>query len=174
MASIPELTQAPRAKEAPGAEDPPVWDSDGAATSVHAAARRARLDLAWTASQLSVPRTQGHRLPARSTSPRPPGPPCPASSPRPTATSARPGRGRRCCWRCRRSSPRSRSASAIVQRGVKPGNDNRPAEQPVAIVTAKKPRGRKAAWTDDGQETPPEIKALIERMMLGRGPGSST
>jgi hypothetical protein len=43
-----------------------------------------------------------------------------------------------------------------------------------AIVTARKPRGRKAAWVDDGRETPPEIKALIERMMLGRGPGSST
>ena len=57
---------------------------------------------------------------------------------------------------------------------MKAGNDNRPVEQPVAIVTAKKPRGRKAAWVDDGQETPPEIKALIERMMLGRGPGSST
>ena len=68
----------------------------------------------------------------------------------------------------RKSDPRP-----IVQR-AKAGNDNRPAEQPVAIVTAKKPRGRKAAWGDDGQETPPEIKALIERMMLGRGPGSST
>ena len=69
---------------------------------------------------------------------------------------------------------RSKAASASVPRGVKPGNDNRSVEQPVAIVTAKKPRGRKAAWGDDGQETPPEIKALIERMMLGRGPGSST
>jgi hypothetical protein len=43
----------------------------------------------------------------------------------------------------------------------------------VAFVTAKKPLGRKAAWVDDGGETPPEIKALIERMMLGRGRGGS-
>jgi hypothetical protein len=66
--------------------------------------------------------------------------------------------------------------SCIGQRPArrKPSNDNRSAKQPAAIVTAKKPRGRKAAWTDDGQETPPEIKALIQRMMLGRGPGSST
>ena len=42
--------------------------------------------------------------------------------------------------------PRSKAASASVPRGVKPGNDNRPAEQPAAIVTARKPRGRKAAW----------------------------
>jgi hypothetical protein len=46
--------------------------------------------------------------------------------------------------------PRSKAASASVPRGVKPGNDNRPVEQPVAIVTARKPRGRKAAWTGDG------------------------
>ena len=59
-------------------------------------------------------------------------------------------------------------------RHAQPGNDNRLAKQPVPIVTAKKPSGRKVAWTDDGSETPPEIKALIKRIMLGRGPGSST
>jgi hypothetical protein len=57
---------------------------------------------------------------------------------------------------------------------VKPCNDDRSLEQPAAIVTARKPRGRKAAWVDDGGETPPEIKALIERMMLGRGRSNST
>jgi hypothetical protein len=46
-------------------------------------------------------------------------------------------------------------------------NDRKP-----AIVTTK-PKVRRKAWADDGRETLPEIKALIERMMLGRGPGSS-
>jgi hypothetical protein len=41
-------------------------------------------------------------------------------------------------------------------------------------VQAAKPKGRRKVWADDGQETPLEIKALIGRMMLGRGPGSST
>ena len=35
---------------------------------------------------------------------------------------------------------------------------------------ADKPRGRRKVWAADGQETPSEIKALIGRMMLGRGP----
>jgi hypothetical protein len=42
-------------------------------------------------------------------------------------------------------------------------------------VQATKPKGRRKVWVDDGQqETEPEIKALIERMMLGRGPSNST
>jgi hypothetical protein len=55
--------------------------------------------------------------------------------------------------------------SVSVGRGVKPSNDNRSVEQPVAIVTAKKPRGRKATWTDDGAETPENVKAFLARMM---------
>jgi hypothetical protein len=56
--------------------------------------------------------------------------------------------------------PRSKAASATVPRGVKPGNDNRPVEQPAAaIVTAKKPRGRKAAWIDDDGKTPPKSRS---------------
>jgi hypothetical protein len=62
--------------------------------------------------------------------------------------------------------PRSKAASASVTRGVKPGNDNRPAEQLAAIVTAKKPRGRKAVWTDDGAETPESVKAFLARMAV--------
>jgi len=66
---------------------------------------------------------------------------------------------------------RSQAASASVPRGVKPGNDNRPAEQPaVAIVTAKNPRGPKAAWTDDGSETPESVKAFLARMVRPGGP----
>jgi hypothetical protein len=63
----------------------------------------------------------------------------------------------------------------IVQR-AKAGNDNRPVEQPVAIVTAKKPRGRKAVWTDDGAETPESVKAFLARMVRRGGslpPGAS-
>ena len=66
--------------------------------------------------------------------------------------------------------PRSKAASASVTRGVKPGNDNRPVEQPAAIVTAKKPRGRKAAWADDGAETPESVKAFLARMVRPGGP----
>jgi hypothetical protein len=28
-----------------------------------------------------------------------------------------------------------------------------------------KPQGRRKAWVDDGQETPPEIKAFLARLM---------
>jgi hypothetical protein len=63
---------------------------------------------------------------------------------------------------------RSKAAPAIVQRDVTPGNDDRPAGPKSRIVQAAKPKGRHKAWVDDGQETPLEIKALIERMMLGR------
>ena len=52
---------------------------------------------------------------------------------------------------------------------MKAGNDNRPVEQPVAIVTAKKPRGRKATWTDDGAETPESVKAFLARMVRPGG-----
>jgi len=48
---------------------------------------------------------------------------------------------------------------------VKPGNDNRLPEQTAAIVTARKPRGRKAAWVDDGAETPESVKAFLARMI---------
>jgi hypothetical protein len=44
-----------------------------------------------------------------------------------------------------------------------PANDDRKS----AIVTAKSKRLR--TWADDGQETPPEIKALIERIDAGSG-----
>jgi hypothetical protein len=54
---------------------------------------------------------------------------------------------------------------------AKPGNDNRQAGP--RIVQATKPKGRRKVWVDDGQETPPEIKVLIERMMLGRGRNST-
>ena len=47
----------------------------------------------------------------------------------------------------------------------KPDTDNRPVEQPVAIVTARKPRGRKAAWVEDGGETPESVKAFLARMV---------
>ena len=57
----------------------------------------------------------------------------------------------------------------MVPRGVKPDNDNRPVEQPVAIVTARRPRGRKAAWTDDGAETPESVKAFLARMVRPGG-----
>ena len=53
--------------------------------------------------------------------------------------------------------------SASVRRGVKPSNE------PVAIVTAKTPRGRKAAWTDDGAETPESLKAFLARMVRPGG-----
>ena len=69
--------------------------------------------------------------------------------------------------------PRWKAAPAIVQRDVKPGNDNRPAEEPAAIVTIRKPRGRKAAWVDDGAET---VKAFLARMVRPGGslpPGGS-
>jgi hypothetical protein len=59
---------------------------------------------------------------------------------------------------------RSKAASASVPRGVKPGNDNRSVEQPVAIVTAKKPRSRKAVWADDGAEIPESVKAFLARV----------
>ena len=71
--------------------------------------------------------------------------------------------------------PRSKAAPAIVQRDVEAGNDNRPAGPKSRIVQAAKPKGRRKVWADDGQqETEPEIKALIGRMMLGRGPSNST
>jgi hypothetical protein len=60
------------------------------------------------------------------------------------------------------------------QRDVKLGNDNRPEDPKARIVRATKPKGRRKVWADEGQETPSKIKALIARMMLGRGPGSST
>jgi hypothetical protein len=66
--------------------------------------------------------------------------------------------------------PRSKAASASVPRGVKPSNDNRPVEQPLAIVTARKPRGRKAAWVDDDAETPESVKAFLARMVRPGGP----
>ena len=93
-----------------------------------------------------------------------------ASSPRPTATSARRGSGRRPLTEPAIVTPISKAASASVPRGVKPGNDNRSVEQPAAIVTAKKPRGRKAAWTDDGAETPESVKAFLARMVRPGGP----
>ena len=70
--------------------------------------------------------------------------------------------------------PKPKAAPAIVQQDVKPGNDNRPEGPKARIVQAAKPKGRRKVWADDGQETPSEIKALIGRMMLGWGPGSST
>jgi hypothetical protein len=57
--------------------------------------------------------------------------------------------------------PKSKAAPAIVQHQEGPKS---------RIVQAAKPKGRRKVWADDGQETPPEIKALIARMMLGRGP----
>ena len=73
-----------------------------------------------------------------------------------------------------------RKARPIVQ-AMKPGNDNHPDPEPAprqpyqgrttgsegmpAIVTARKPRGRKAAWVDDGAETPESVKAFLARMM---------
>jgi hypothetical protein len=54
-----------------------------------------------------------------------------------------------------------------------PRNDNHQEGPKSRILQAAKPKGRRKAWVDDGQETPPEIKALIKRMMLGRGPGST-
>ena len=66
--------------------------------------------------------------------------------------------------------PGSKAASASVPRGVKPGNDNRLPEQTAAIVTARKPRGRKAAWVDDGAETPESVKAFLARMIRPGGP----
>ena len=67
--------------------------------------------------------------------------------------------------------PRAKAAPAIVQRDVKPSNNNRPAEQPtVAIVTARKPRGRKAAWVDDDAETPESVKVFLARMIRPGGP----
>ena len=53
------------------------------------------------------------------------------------------------------------SRPALV-RGMKAGNDNRPVEQPAAIVTAKKPRGR-------GAETPESVKAFLARMVRPGG-----
>ena len=66
-------------------------------------------------------------------------------------------------------SPPQASGSAIVRR-VKAGNDNRLAEQPSAIVTAREPRRRKAAWGDDGEETPESVKAFLARMVRPGGP----
>jgi hypothetical protein len=66
--------------------------------------------------------------------------------------------------------PRSQAASASIPRGGKPINDNRSATQPAAIVTARKPRGRKAVWTDDGAETPESVKAFLARMVRPGGP----
>ena len=66
MASIPELTQAPRAKEAPGAGP----DRSGIRTALlqtSSCGERAHLDLDTDRWPAIVPRTQGHRLPARST-----------------------------------------------------------------------------------------------------------
>src|SRR4051794_31520555 len=60
------------------------------------------------------------------------------------------------------------SGSAIVRR-VKAGNDNRAAEQPSDIVTARTPRGRKTAWVDDGEETPESVKAFLARMIRPGG-----
>ena len=62
---------------------------------------------------------------------------------------------------------RPKAASASVP---KPSNDNRSVEQPVAIVTARKPRGRKATWTDGGGETPESVKAFLARMIRPGGP----
>jgi hypothetical protein len=71
--------------------------------------------------------------------------------------------------------PKPKAAPAIVQQDVKPGNDNRTAGPKARIVQATKPKRRRKVWADDGQhETEPEIKALIGRMMLGRGPSNST
>ena len=71
--------------------------------------------------------------------------------------------------------PKPKAAPAIVQQDVKPGNDNRPEGPKARIVQATKPKRRRKVWADDGQqETEPEIKALIGRMMLGRGPSNST
>jgi hypothetical protein len=68
--------------------------------------------------------------------------------------------------------PSSKAAPAI---DVKPGNDNHQEGPKARIVQAAKPKGRRKVWADDGQETPPEVKAMIQRMMmLGRGPGRST
>ena len=41
---------------------------------------------------------------------------------------------------------RSKAASAIVQRDVKPGNDNRPAGPKSRIVQAAKPKRRRKVW----------------------------
>jgi hypothetical protein len=56
---------------------------------------------------------------------------------------------------------------AIMRKGApKPETTPAPAKEDwkAAIVTAT-PKRRRKVWADDGQETPPEIKALIERMM---------
>ena len=58
---------------------------------------------------------------------------------------------------------KSKAAPGIVQRGMKPSDDNRPVEEPAAIVTIRKPRGRKAAWTDDDGETPESVNAFLAR-----------
>ena len=50
-----------------------------------------------------------------------------------------------------------------------PGSDDRK-----SVIVTTKPKSLRKVWADDGQETPPEIKDLIQRMMLGRRPGSST
>jgi hypothetical protein len=65
--------------------------------------------------------------------------------------------------------PRAKAAPASVPRDVKPGNDNRSVEPPVVIVTARKPRRRKAVWTDDGGETPESVKAFLARMVRPGG-----
>ena len=70
--------------------------------------------------------------------------------------------------------PKPKAAPVIVQQDVKPGNDNHQEGPKARIVQAAKPKGRRKVWADDGQETPSEIKALIGRMMLGRGPSNST
>ena len=70
--------------------------------------------------------------------------------------------------------PKPKAAPAIVQQDVKPGERQSPGRPERAHVRAAKPKGRRKVWADDGQETPSEIKALIGRMMLGRGPSNST
>ena len=50
-----------------------------------------------------------------------------------------------------------------------PCNVDRSLEQPAAIVTARKPRGRKAAWVDDGAETPESMKKFLARMIRPGG-----
>ncbi len=62
---------------------------------------------------------------------------------------------------------------AIVRRGAKPPDDatasTGTASTPM-IVRHTAEKGRRKQWVDDGQETPPEVKALIARMM--RPPGA--
>lgn len=70
--------------------------------------------------------------------------------------------------------PRSEAASAIVQRGMKPGNDNPPVRRKSGIVQATKPKGqRSVAWVDDGQEASPAIKAWFAKNVRPRDDGGA-